>query len=75
MFVKDEHYIISSKNNDKVYYGLFDSIIHRSGQNVYFYFYCVDVYDKNINFICEKDYLYLTLDELKNYDISMNRIL
>ena len=69
MFVKDKNYKISSKNDDKVYYGLFDSIIQRSGQDVYYYFYCVDMYDKNNNFICEVDYLYLTIDELKKYNI------
>jgi len=67
-FVKDKHYTISSKNYNKVYYGLFDSIIHRNGQDCY-YFYCVDMYDKNKNFISEVDHLYLNTDELKEYNI------
>lgn len=74
MFLKDEHYKISSKKDDKVYYGLFDSIIQRNGQYDYYYFYCVDLYDKNRNFICEKDYLYLSVDELKDYNISIARM-
>jgi hypothetical protein len=70
MFVKDEHYKISSKKDDKVFYGLFDSIVQR-GQNDFYYFYCVDLYDKNRNFISEIDHLYLTLDELKGYHVSL----
>jgi len=70
MFVKDEHYKISSKNDDKVFYGLFDSIVQRE-QNDCYYFYCVDLYDKNRNFVGEIDHLYLTSDELKEYHISL----
>jgi hypothetical protein len=71
MFVKDEHYKISSKKDDKVFYGLFDSIIERGQDEYYYYFYCVDLYDKNRNFVGEIDHLYLTLDEIKEYNISI----
>ena len=37
MFVKDEHYKISSKNDDKVYYGLFYSVVQRGQNDCYFF--------------------------------------
>ena len=69
IFEKNKHYVLRHKTKNQVFFCIFSNFVY----DEYYYFYNVDLFDRNNNFLSETDELYLTEEDLKEYDIPNDR--